>query len=147
MWAHPDVTRHITGKPSQRRETWLRMLRYPGLWALLGYGYWAIEERASGKFVGEVGFADFQRELTPSIEGIPEAGWVLDPAFYGRGYATEALLAAVKWADANISAEKTAAIITPENVASIRVAEKAGYRETARTVHAGDTVVLMMRPR
>jgi RimJ/RimL family protein N-acetyltransferase len=121
------------------------MLRYAGLWSMLGYGYWAVEERASYKFVGDVGFADFHRELVPSIAGIPEAGWVLDPQFYGRGYATEALHAALAWADANISSDRTACIIAPENVASIRVAEKAGYVETGRTTYHGDPAILFMR--
>jgi len=121
------------------------MLRYAGLWSMLGYGYWAIEERASCKFVGDVGFADFHRELSPSIDGIPEAGWVLDPEFYGRGFATEALRAALAWADANVRSDRTACIIAPENAASIRVAEKAGYLETARTTYHGSPTILLMR--
>ena len=85
MWSNPTVTRHISGRPSSRTDTWMRMLRYAGLWSMLGFGYWAVEELATSKFVGDVGLADFHRELSPSIVGIPEAGWVLDPAFFGRG--------------------------------------------------------------
>lgn len=125
----------------------MRMLRYAGLWSMLGFGYWAVEELATSKFVGDVGLADFHRELSPSIVGIPEAGWVLDPAFFGRGYATEALRAALAWADTNMSAERTACIIAPENAASIRVAEKAGYAERARTTYAGSPTILFMRSR
>lgn len=123
------------------------MLRYAGLWSMLGYGYWAVEDLASSKFVGDVGLADFHRELSPSIRGIPEAGWVFDPAFFGRGYATEALRAALAWADVNIRAEATACIIAPENAASIRVAEKTGYVERAHTTYAGAPTILFMRPR
>jgi RimJ/RimL family protein N-acetyltransferase len=125
----------------------MRILRYAGLWSLLGYGYWAVEERASSKFVGDVGLADFHRELIPSIDGIPEAGWVLDPAFYGRGYATEALRAALAWADVNVSSDRTACIVAPENGASIRVAEKTGYVEAARTTYHGAPTILLMRPK
>ena len=147
MWSNPIVTQHISGKPSSRTDTWMRMLRYAGLWSLLGYGYWAVEEKATSKFVGDVGLADFHRELSPSIEGVPEAGWVLDPAFYGRGYATEALRAALVWADANLTCGDTACIIAPENRASIRVAQKTGYREHARTTYLGAPTVLFMRSR
>jgi RimJ/RimL family protein N-acetyltransferase len=114
---------------------------------MLGYGYWAVEERASSKFVGDVGLADFHRELSPPIHGIPESGWVLDPAFYGRGYATEALRATLQWADANLTLDKTACIIAPENAASIRVAEKVGYREHARTTYLGAPTILYVRSR
>jgi RimJ/RimL family protein N-acetyltransferase len=147
MWANPIVTLHITNRASERQETWMRMLRYAGLWSMLGYGYWAVEERASSTFVGDVGFADFHRELNPPIEGIPEAGWALDPAFYGRGFATEALRAALAWADANVPAPKTVCIIAPENAASIRVAEKAGYTERTAATFRGDPAVLLMRAR
>lgn len=147
MWSSPIVTRYIGAKPSSRTDTWMRMLRYAGLWSMLGYGYWAVEERASSRFVGDVGLADFYRELTPSIRGIPEAGWVLDPACHGQGYATEALRAALAWADVNIMHDETACIIAPENVASIRVAEKAGYIERARTTYHNAPTILFMRSR
>jgi RimJ/RimL family protein N-acetyltransferase len=145
MWENPIVTRHISGRSSSRHETWMRILRYAGLWSMLGYGYWAVEERASGKYVGDVGFADFHRELLPPIDGIPEAGWVLDPDFYGRGFATEAMRGALAWADANITADRTVCIIAPENIASIRVAEKTGYVETVPASFQGEPAILMMR--
>ena len=67
MWADPEVTRHITGVPSTREESWARLLRYAGLWPLLGFGYWLVEDRATGRFLGEVGFANFQRDIEPVL--------------------------------------------------------------------------------
>jgi RimJ/RimL family protein N-acetyltransferase len=55
MWSEPAVCRHIIGRPSTREEAWSRLLRYSGHWRLLGYGYWAVEERVTGDFVGEMG--------------------------------------------------------------------------------------------
>jgi RimJ/RimL family protein N-acetyltransferase len=72
-------------------------LRYVGHWSWLGFGYWLVEEKTSGQFVGEVGFADYKREIEPSIDDVPEIGWVLVPAMYGRGYATESVRAAIDW--------------------------------------------------
>ena len=80
MWADAGVTRFISGRPFTREECWARLLRYAGLWPTLGFGYWAIEDKAEGRFLGEAGFADFKRDMTPSIEGLPEAGWVLAPS-------------------------------------------------------------------
>ncbi|HYR09446.1 MAG TPA: GNAT family N-acetyltransferase [Longimicrobium sp.] len=147
MWADPLVTRHIGGRPFTEEESWGRVLRYGGLWALLGYGYWVVRERESGRFVGEVGLAEFRREVTPSLDGAPEAGWVLAPWAHGRGYATEAVRAALSWADANLAAPGTACLIAPENAASIHVARKCGFRERTRGTYKGEETLILERPR
>lgn len=146
MWGDPDVVRHIGGRPFTREEVWSRILRSLGLWAMLGYGYWAVEEKATGRFVGDVGFADFHRDFTPSIEGIPEMGWVLAPWSHGRGYASEAVGAAIGWAVSSLDAGELACIIDPGNAPSVRVAEKAGFREMTRALYKGGTTVIFKRP-
>lgn len=145
MWADPLVTRHIGGRPSSEEEVWARVLRYAGLWALLGFGYWVVRERATGRFVGEVGLADFRRDLTPALGDAPEVGWALAPWAHGRGFATEAVRAALAWGDAHLGPSRTACLITPENVASIRVAAKCGYRETARATYKGVGTLIFER--
>jgi len=142
MWADPLVTRHIGGRPFSAEEVWARVLRYAGLWSLLGFGYWVVRERASGRFVGEVGLADFRRAVSPGLDGAPEVGWALAPWAHGRGLATEAVRAALGWGDAHLPAARSVCLITPENAASIRVAEKCGFREAARATYRGaDTLV------
>jgi RimJ/RimL family protein N-acetyltransferase len=131
MWADMEVARHISGKPSTAEESWARLLRYGGLWTFLGYGYWVVEEKATGRFIGEVGLANFKRETEPPLGDYPEAGWVLSPAVHGKGYATEAVKAALAWADTALKTP-TVCIVAPENPASIRIAEKCGFREVAR---------------
>ncbi|RQS71932.1 N-acetyltransferase [Burkholderia sp. Bp8963] len=130
MWTEPAVVAHIgAGTASTPRESWMRMLSYRGLWPLIGYGYWAIREKASGRYVGDLGFADFHRTLEPSIRGVPEAGWALATWAHGNGYATEALTCALAWLDEQHHFERSVCLISPGNVASIRVAEKAGYAD------------------
>ncbi|HEU4538102.1 MAG TPA: GNAT family N-acetyltransferase [Polyangiaceae bacterium] len=141
-WMDPRVTRQIGLPPSNRGDCWARLLRYAGHWALLGFGFWALEEKASGRYVGDVGFADFQRNISPPLGDAPEMGWVIAPSAHGRGYATEAALAAFGWGAAHFGPVTTRCIIDPGNVASIRVAEKCGFRESARTVYEGSPVVL-----
>jgi RimJ/RimL family protein N-acetyltransferase len=145
MWADPLVIRHIGGRPSTKEESWSRLVRYAGHWPLFGYGYWAIEERASGRYAGDVGLADFRRDMTPSLDGAPEAGWALAPWAHGRGLATEAVRAALAWSDANLAAPATVCIIDPGNTASFRVAQKCGYVEQYRTTYKGDPTVVYRR--
>lgn len=146
MWADPETVRFIGGKPGTRQDSWMRLLRYRGLWPVLGYGYWAIGEKASGRFAGDLGFADFHRPLDPSIEGIPEAGWVLAPWARGKGYAAEALGAAVAWLDAQ-GFGKSVCIIDPTNTPSLRLAETAGYGSPTLARLGEETITLFTRIR
>jgi len=142
MWADPVVVKHINGRPSTPQESWMRLLRYRGLWPLLGYGYWAIRQLSSGRFVGDIGFADFHRRMEPSITGVPEAGWVLAGWAQGHGYATEALRAALAWLDREESHPRSVCLVTPDNTGSIRVAEKNGY-VLDRTVRLAEEETLL----
>jgi RimJ/RimL family protein N-acetyltransferase len=145
MWSDPEVVRHISGVPSTRQQTWSRILNYAGHWALLGFGYWLIEETETGRFVGEAGFADFKREIAPSMRDVPELGYVLAPSAFGKGYATEAVRAAVAWGDEHFTTMRTVCMIAPENAASIRVAEKCGYRIFERSTYAGEPALFLER--
>lgn len=145
MWADPEVVRYIGGKPSTEEEVWARLLRYAGHWALLGYGYWAIQDKATGRFIGELGFADFKRSIEPSLDDMPELGWALVSHAHGRGYATEAVRAAIAWGEDHFGPVRTACIINPENGPSIRVAEKCGYRAFRRTTYKGQPTIMFVR--
>jgi len=144
-WADPVVTRYLGSKPLTETEAWTRFLRYFGHWQVMGFGYWAVEEKGTGAFVGDIGFADYKRDIQPSIKGIPEIGWVLAQAAHGKGYATEAVRAALAWGDMNFRPARTVCIVDAENLASIRVAEKCGFREYERTTYHGTAVVLFER--
>ena len=145
MWADPTVTVFIGGKPHTEEEAWARFLRYAGHWSMLGFGYWLVEEKATGNFIGEIGFADYKRDIEPSLKGIPEIGWVLAAQAHGKGYATEAVRAAVAWGDAHFPSPRTACIIAPENLGSLRVAMKCGYREFQRTTFRGKPTIMFVR--
>lgn len=144
LWSDPQVTRFIGGKTFGREEVWARLLRYLGHWAAAGYGFWQVRERKTGRFVGEVGMADFKREISVPFDGAPEAGWVLAPWSHGHGYASEAVAAAHVWSAA-AGHRRTVCIIDPSNGPSRRVAAKAGYREFARTLYKGEEILVFER--
>ena len=146
MWADPEVVRHISGVPSSREQSWSRILRYSGHWTLLNYGYWLVEERETGEFVGEVGFSDYHRAIQPSLDGMPELGWVLERHAQGKGYATEAVQASLQWAKTHFApSTQIASMITAENVASLRVAEKCGFRLWQDARYQNQPVLLYVR--
>jgi RimJ/RimL family protein N-acetyltransferase len=142
MWRDPVVTRFIGGKPRTREESWVRFLRHVGMWHHLGFGFWAVEEKASGGFIGEGGFHELRRDMTPSLEGTLEAGWAFVPEAHGKGLATELVAAILAWAADNHPAKPVTAMIDPAHAVSIRVAEKSGFVERTRTIYGGEPVVL-----
>jgi RimJ/RimL family protein N-acetyltransferase len=145
MWADPAVSRQLGRKPFTEEESWTRLLRYVGHWSLLGFGYWVVEEKASGKFAGEVGFADYKREMESPVKELPEIGWVLPVWAHGKGYATEAARAALLWGDEHFSPPRTTCIVSPDNLPSIRVAEKCGYRNLQFSSYKGHPIVVFVR--
>jgi RimJ/RimL family protein N-acetyltransferase len=145
MWQQPQFYQYITGQPAPEEEVWPRLLRDTGLWAVCGFGYWAIEEKATGQFIGAVGFADFRRAISPALGEWPEAGWSLAPHAHGQGYATEALRAALAWGDAHFSQPRTVCIINVANQPSLRLAARVGYQEFGRTVFKNQPIVLLER--
>lgn len=108
-------------------EAWSRLLRQVGHWTLLGYGFFAVEEKASGRFAGEAGLGDFRRGLGPAFDGVPEAGWTIAPWAQGQGYATEAVSAALDWMEARFGTERTVCLVHVENSVSLHLAAKLGY--------------------
>jgi len=141
MWGSDEVVRYISGRPASAEEAWARLLRYAGHWTLLGFGYWAIEEKSSGRFAGEAGFAEFKRAVDSAYRDAPEIGWVLAPWAQGRGYATEAVRAAVAWGDEHLPDKRTWCMIHPDHRASIRVAEKCGYHLAERANYKGEVLI------
>ncbi len=146
LWGDAEVTRFIGGAPKPRQDVWFRILRYAGHWALLGSGFWAITDKSNGAFLGEAGFGDFARGID-EIDGLPELGWALMPSAWGRGIAREAVTAVCAWGDAHLSAPVTSCIISPDNRASIRVAEICGFLPVANIIYNDDPTIVFNRPR
>ena len=134
----------FTGGTRTPQEVWFTLLRSSGMWTLLGYGYWTLCERRSGQIVGEIGFADFQRGLTPDISGDPEAGWIIAPDAWGQGYGHEAVRAAHDWLDSARPGRSTC-IISPENTASLKIAAHLGYQQIAATTIKDEPIIVFER--
>ena len=116
-----EVMKYLNnGKPKTRDESWLEMAIYAGHWSLLGFGLWAIEEKVTGNFIGRIGL------LNP--EGWPgvEIAWTLMRSRWGQGFATEGARAAIQYAFSNLELDHLVSLIDPDNIASIRVAERLG---------------------
>lgn len=140
MWADPVVTRYTAGAPVPLEESWRNFARLAGLWRLTGYGPWIVREKMSGAFVGDVGPADYRRDSEPKFDHMVEFGWALAPDFHGRGYATEALQAALRWSRVHLGGRRFCAMIDPENAPSRAVAAKCGFSRAGEVLYRGKTL-------
>ncbi|HLJ51882.1 MAG TPA: GNAT family N-acetyltransferase [Rhizomicrobium sp.] len=145
MWADPGVTRYTSGAPLSQEEAWGKFLRTAGMWNVMGFGYWSVTERASGRRIGELGFLEGKRDITPPLAGTPECGWALVPSVHGKGFASEALRAALGWGDDHFGKVRMACMIAPENAPSLKLAAKFGFREAHRTLYKGEPTIVLYR--
>jgi RimJ/RimL family protein N-acetyltransferase len=136
--ADPEVMRYLSGtmtrdQATQQMERWMRH------WEERGFGLWAAEEKASGAFIGFIGL--LYHEEWPEGEHKTEVGWRLDRSFWGRGLATEGARARLQYGFEELGLERLISIIHPKNVASRRVAEKAGLTLRGETCFKGYDVI------
>lgn len=118
FYAHP--VSEFYGGPVGREEAWRKFAAYPGHWALRGFGPWALEERASGTFVGVCGL------WYPDGWPEPEITWALLPEHHGKGFATEAGLRALRAAYEHFGWDTAISVIALDNPASAAVATRMG---------------------
>lgn len=133
MMADPEVARFLTGdqRPIDRATSWRHLALLVGHWALRGYGLFAVEEKATGAFVGRVGA--WQPECWVGFE----LGWSLARAYWGKGYALEAARAAGDWAFERFALEELVSLIHSDNARSQALARRLGMEAGDVTMHAG----------
>ena len=132
--ANPDVMRFLGGKPFDRTEAWRHMAYMIGHWQLRGYGYFAAEDKQSGKLAGRIGYTN--------STGWPgfELGWTLAPDFQGKGLATEGARRLLRYAFEEMDRPHVISLIHPDNTPSIRVAERLGEKLEGKAEIFGTTV-------
>ena len=120
--ADAEVMRHLGSGPLDRDQAWRSLGYILGHWRLRGFGLWAVEERSTERLVGRIGL--YQPEGWPGLE----VGWLVARERWGEGIATEGGAAAMRHGFEQLQAKRLISVIRPDNLPSIRVAEKLGER-------------------
>lgn len=140
LCADPEVMRYIgdgsTLAPGQSERQISCFVRH---WEERGLGLWAVEEKASGAFAGFAGLVHQEGWTEGPYK--TEVGWRFGRGFWGRGLATEAAKASVNYGFERLGLERVISIIQPGNVASRRVAEKAGLTPRGEILWRDNKVV------
>ena len=130
-----DVLRYFPGSPMPSRDQAERMIeRMLGHWQEHGYGLWAVELHASGRLIGRAGL-----QFIPETDEV-EVDFILDRAFWGRGFATEAGQASLAFGYDLLKVETIVGIVHPQNLASQRVLQKIGLSFVEETTYFGMAV-------
>lgn len=133
VFSDPAVGRFVGGPHAERADSAALIARNRAHQDRVGYSLWAVEERASGVLVGEVGL-----QLLELAGPETEIGWTLGSRWWGRGYATEAARAWLDVAFTTLGLDEVIATVLPENAASHAVARRLGMQPAGRR-HVHDT--------
>ena len=124
FYTDPEASKAYGG-PISSQQTWARLKADLGSWYLLGFGVWAVQEKASDRIVGTCGFwkgHNWPTELT---------WWVL-PDARGKGIATEASIAAIRYAYEQLNWQTVETYMDDQNLAAHALVEKLGGYKNRR---------------
>ena len=139
FYADEESSRFVGGV-SARDMVWRAIATYIGHWVLRGYGFWVLEEKATGEFAGWCG------PWFPEGWPEPEIGWGLMPPARGKGYATEAAKRAREHAYGELGWTTVVSNIAPEIFASQAVATRLGAKPDYQMELRGAPVILYRHP-
>lgn len=132
IFRDPDVMKYLGIEPGtipSREETKSLLGRMIEFWTVHGFGRWAVVNKEDGKLIGICGFR--------LLDSRPELFYLFAKASWGKGLATEAARAVLRYGFEELGFEQIVAAIRPANIASLRVITKIGMRYEMEISHAG----------
>ncbi len=131
-----NVMRYIHTVPQTREAVEKRIEGFVQQYDERGFAQWAVNDKETHELIGWCGFS-YLDDTPPNIE----IGYGFDKTHWGKGYATEAARACLRYCFENLNFEKVAAVAMPENFASRHVMEKLNFTYLREAFHWGVDVV------
>ena len=91
-----------------------------------GWGFWAVELKQTGEFIGFIGLHRQPDQFT--FSPCTEIGWRLEQKFWGKGFATEAAIACLDFAFNSLHLNAVVAFTTQQNSKSQAVMQRLGMQ-------------------
>lgn len=124
----PEVHRYVGNSPVESIEQIQDIIEFiQKQYEENGVGRWAVIEKSSNKFIGWAGLKLFKNEMNKH-SNFYELGYRFIKSYWGKGYATEAAKASVKYGIEQLGVKEIFAMTDVENVNSKKVLEKAGFK-------------------
>ena len=126
-----DETRRYLGVATPTLPfSFARLLQNAGSWSFHGYGSFIVIEKASDLMIGNCGVFHSYRGLGDDFDDMPEAGWIIAHDHLRKGYAREAMDAALRWFDEKHGPRPIVAMIQMGNSVSVSLANTLGFEFT-----------------
>jgi RimJ/RimL family protein N-acetyltransferase len=143
-----ETRRFLGGFEPSEADSFNRLSRNAGSWALYGYGTFAVRFKGSDRIAANCGvfrsFRGFGAGL--GLDDVPEAGWIVHRECWGQGVAREAMEAALAWFDSVHGRQRIACMIEEGHRASDGLARSLGFvRYGTHEAEDGATLVLYER--
>ena len=140
-----EVRRFLGGMEPDDHDVFMRLLRNAGSWALYDYGTFIVRERGRPEIVGNCGVFHSWRGFGRGLDDIAEAGWIVGKSAWGKGYALEAMQAALAWFEREHGTGPTLCMIEQGHRASEVVAAKLGYTACDRVDERDERPLIVYR--
>ncbi len=147
LWAHPETGRFLGPTEASMADSFDRLLRNAGSWSLYGYGTFVVRLKGQQGILGTCGIFRSYREFGKGLDDVPEAGWIINADDWGKGYAREAMEAALAWFDAEHGLQRIACMIEEGHAVSERLALSLGFAAYGRHVPEDKTTPLILYER
>ena len=124
-----ETRRFLGGFAPSEADSFARLYRNAGSWALHGYGTFMVRLKGEGRIVANCGVFRSHRGFgaESGMDNVPEAGWIVHKDHWGQGVAREAMEAALAWFDATHGRQRIACMIDEGHAASDALAGKLGF--------------------
>ena len=142
----PDAVRRFLGRMEpDDHDVFMRLLRNAGSWALYGYGTFMVRERGKAEIVGNCGVFHSWRGFGGGLDDIAESGWIIAQSAWGKGYAQEAMEAALAWFEREHGGQPTLCMIEQGHGASEALAALLGYTSCDRYEEEDERPLIVYR--
>ena len=134
--------RFLGGLVPSEMETFNRLHRNAGSWALHGYGTFMVRERGQDRIIANCGVFRSHRGFGQGLDDVPEAGWIVHQDHWGQRVAREVMEAALAWFDTAHGRQRIACMIEDGHAASDALAGKLGFERYG--LHQPDSGVALV---
>ena len=141
-----EMRRFLGSHQPSEADSFARLMRNAGSWALHGYGSFMVRRRGETRIIGNCGMFRSFRGFGKGLDNVPEAGWIIHRDAWGGGLATEAMRASLSWFDATHGPQRIACMIEQDHAVSDALAATLGFvRYDSHVLEDGATVNLYER--
>ena len=142
IYSSENITKYMEGLYEDYEEEYNFTLAYiKNMYNFYGYGIWLVVRKEDDEIIGRAGLSN--REVDGEIK--LELGYVIADEYQNYGYAYEACKAICRFVKEFLYEEEIVCFIRKENISSIKLAEKLGFKYLMNVMHEEKEYIYYMK--